>query len=457
MRFLQNIDERLRASQDIFDIIERLRVHSNVARLLSYLNKYNGYDDNEDVNYISLSDDINKFSFIPVKRRTTGFNYDPSSMPTRIGKLVNKIRSKVVKFLHKKAQVKAIINIATDNSTMLVDLDLDDFIHDYDFYKRSTMLFTFQKLKLKLINRINDPQRAPHVEKEVLIETEEPVQVKCIFRQITPAATALKESGFKSVIRFSSDELESIIYEKLGVSTTFDYRFKLQLEGDISIELNSNLNPKDSDIADFVTSVVAWIKSIRNPEGVEIKEVSGEDIRYWYNEINYKARIGELGNSCMASKYKQHFFDIYCMNKEAVSMLIMTTKDEEGEEKLVARALLWNLDNGNRYMDRCYSILDTDCKIMTNWAKDRGYYYDYHDHIYLGDKKLSWQEQSVLSVSLRFTTFDSYPYMDTFKHLDLDTKSLSIDWKTSSEKTFFLESTNGHYEVLRKDNDEDDW
>ena len=142
--------------------------------------------------------------------------------------------------------------------------------------------------------------------------------------------------------------------------------------------------------------------------------VSGEDVRKWYNEINYLERRGQLGNSCMRYHNCQDFLDIYVKNPEVCQLLILKSDDEN--DKITGRALIWKLTDGNYYMDRIYTINDSD-KLL------------FQDYTRVNKIQSSYDGNNILQfeVKLGDYTYEKYPYMDTFVVYNPTTKILKDD------------------------------
>ena len=105
--------------------------------------------------------------------------------------------------------------------------------------------------------------------------------------------------------------------------------------------------------------------------------ITGDDIAYWYNYSNYKERSGTLGSSCM-SNVEDYYFDIYTSNPDTCSLVIL--KSQEDDSKIVGRALLWTLTSGKKFMDRIYTIKDSDVQLFRDWAKENGWYSKYYNN-----------------------------------------------------------------------------
>lgn len=181
----------------------------------------------------------------------------------------------------------------------------------------------------------------------------------------------------------------------------------------------------DTDIEYFVNSYKSWFGS----NELKFKIVQGEEMKKWYDEENYSmVSKGSLWKSCMRYKERLKFLDLYTKNSN-IKLLILTSF-EDGGEKLRGRALLWENVILNDYyhiipgeikiMDRIYSILDSDTILFKNWAYQNGYIHKLEQnsksHTYFYDKnqilKLS------LKVPIEKTSFDYYPYLDTFPYFN---------------------------------------
>ena len=166
----------------------------------------------------------------------------------------------------------------------------------------------------------------------------------------------------------------------------------------------------DADIETFVNQYKA---AIDGDDLNNFELVSGEDIKKWYHENNYLESRGQLGNSCMRYNSCQSFLDIYVKSPEVCQLLIL--KSEDNKDKITGRALIWKLTNGSYYMDRIYTINDSD-KLL------------FHDFFEKWMIKNSYSvSDENLEVKLGDHTYSKYPYMDTFIVYNPTTKILSED------------------------------
>jgi hypothetical protein len=106
-------------------------------------------------------------------------------------------------------------------------------------------------------------------------------------------------------------------------------------------------------------------------------------------------------------------------------------KSTEDTDKIVGRALLWNLKDGRKYQDRIYTINDSDKILFSQWADNNGYQKYDSSHI-------------VKEVQLGNHDYEKYPYMDTFVCYNPSHKLLTSDedfWP--SQGYYKLRETNG--------------
>jgi hypothetical protein len=163
--------------------------------------------------------------------------------------------------------------------------------------------------------------------------------------------------------------------------------------------------------------------------------VNGEDIRKWYLSSNYEIVRGQLGNSCMRYTDCQTYFDIYVKNPEVCQLLIL--KSDDNKDKIKGRALVWKLTDGTYYMDRIYTINDSDRLLFLDYARLKKIQYSY-DSNKIGEN---------IEVQLgNHGYYNKYPYMDTFLAYSPSKNMLSDDdtlWPSSGY--YLLQETDGGY------------
>lgn len=190
-----------------------------------------------------------------------------------------------------------------------------------------------------------------------------------------------------------------------------------------------------SEIEKFVNTYKSRFDSLKSGES-RFEEVSGEIIKHWYSSDNYESVSGQLGNSCMRSPRYKNFFNIYTQNPEVCSLLIL--RSAENYDKICGRALVWKLSDGKTYMDRVYVIRDSDFQSYDDYAKKRGW---------LNEESMGYKDFSNMVVKLKHWKFEQYPYMDTFKCLNVNEGYLSADEdKWPSPGFWKLQDTSGGYD-----------
>lgn len=184
-------------------------------------------------------------------------------------------------------------------------------------------------------------------------------------------------------------------------------------------------NYKASDIEKFVNIYTAKVLFNRNIfEYFEI--VSGEDIKYWYNESNYHAKTGQLGSSCMRYQGCQDFFNIYIDNPEVCQLLIFK---DAGKEKINGRALLWTDIDGNKYMDRAYTSKDNYKNLFDKWAENNNY-----DKIY--------DTYAECRIKIKNKDYGEYPYMDSFIYFKFNDDREKLESPGDTDSPAYLHSVN---------------
>lgn len=170
----------------------------------------------------------------------------------------------------------------------------------------------------------------------------------------------------------------------------------------------------------------------------EIMIFSGKDIVKYYDESKYTKKAGTLGDSCMRHSRCAPFLEIYSENPDKVSLAVMM----QGT-KISTRALIWKLDDGRTFMDRVYYIDEKSKNVMIRWAQLQKFSYkanqnnDPSGNIITDGKSL----KDSIRVTLSKSDFSQYPYMDTFRYLNVDANLLS-----NTKGIRSLQSTGGGYE-----------
>jgi hypothetical protein len=195
----------------------------------------------------------------------------------------------------------------------------------------------------------------------------------------------------------------------------------------------------DKDLEEFVNLYKSTVDKM-NDVFQYFDVVKGGDIAHWYSYGNYEDRIGTLGSSCM-SNVDDYYFDIYVSNPDVCQLVILKSKDDDS--KIIGRALLWTLIDGKKFMDRIYTMRDSDVQIFRDYAKENGWFAKYHNNSTDSGSVItptgSQENLGKLTVNIRKGMYDGYPYLDTLKYFD---PSGTLSNKTGTN-TYLLESTDG--------------
>lgn len=210
-----------------------------------------------------------------------------------------------------------------------------------------------------------------------------------------------------------------------------------------------------NDLQSFTNTVI--LERTKDEEVFErFKIVEGDDINKYYLEKNYdkRARNGStLGGSCMRHESTNKYMNFYSENK-GVKLVILMSDNEEQEDKIMGRALLWDIEwidhekVDRKFMDRIYYIYESDMMLFKEYAKKNGWLYKNNQNMYSDEKIYDTLTNKTDYLSLITTsTFKPkgyYPYMDTMKYYYYDNDFLSNDDR-EGENHYFLESTSGNY------------
>ena len=203
-----------------------------------------------------------------------------------------------------------------------------------------------------------------------------------------------------------------------------------------------------------VEEFVNKFKSTLEQSGERFIEVSGEEIAEWYDYNNYKIMNGSLGSSCMARAEKRTF-ELYTSNPEVCRMLVLLEDD-----KLIGRSLIWKLDTftgqdneAEYFLDRQYTIKDSDVEKFRTYAIERGWAYKTHNnHHSLETVTFNGESKTTeMTIQLNIKKFNRFPYVDTFRRYDPRTGILYNDNENEDTKNigcYILDSTSGGYSEI---------
>jgi len=265
---------------------------------------------------------------------------------------------------------------------------------------------------------------------------------------ITPEDDTISFISDQKASKISNTDLSE--YSMKGRGTIKIGRFVRSLFNNPNIKANisnykDNYIATDKDIEAFVNFYKASQVTSKN----KFKLVSGEDIKYWYNEKHYFSDAGTLGSSCMRGSDVSKFFNIYVENPRVCKLLIYINENE----KLLGRALVWKLSESpceaEYFMDRIYVNRDSDVIRFVDYAEEKGWMYKY---IMSSDSEegflFKYNGKNIfgkITVKLREADFRYYPFVDTISYLDQKEKTLSNAAHEGGEENiiYSLDETSG--------------
>lgn len=169
--------------------------------------------------------------------------------------------------------------------------------------------------------------------------------------------------------------------------------------------------------------------------------VEGKDIAKWYNQDNYYACKGTLGNSCMRYDFCGSYFKLY----EDRAKMLITTKNGG----LTGRAIVWEMEDGIVLLDRIYTCFDYLENCFIEYAKEHKWWIrDDNSLLHTGDDQYWYSPDDDYSqcTSREFKItldkhYDYFPYVDSFRYYDENTNTIST--RSDFEYTASLDSTDG--------------
>ena len=219
-----------------------------------------------------------------------------------------------------------------------------------------------------------------------------------------------------------------------------------------AILTSAGISFTDKEIEEFVNSYKSAFDIMSNAL-LKFDLVKGEKISYWYNIDNYDNPRSTLGNSCMA-EVPSNYLDIYSMNSKC-SLLILYSDSGDiiggkyVSDKIKGRALVWNTEQGDVFMDRIYTNYDSDVDLFKSYAQKNGWWYrqTQQSGSDFSASNGSASKKPIYTVKLDESNFKNYPYIDTLYYLNNSSNLLSNS-PSEIDAIFELQSTDGsRYEI----------
>lgn len=183
----------------------------------------------------------------------------------------------------------------------------------------------------------------------------------------------------------------------------------------------------DADDSEIEQAVNEWKASFDTSTRFEI--VSGEKILDYYHHSMHSQRsiqLGSLENSCMRHDFCRKYLKFYAIH-DFIRMLAAL----DGDGKVAGRAILWDLPNGNTFMDRVYGgdaiivKFQNYAKEQKWWIKAQNNYCSKELFLTPDDNYTKVKYVDDITFNVDIDNFDWVPYMDTFKAICPKTGTIS--------------------------------
>ena len=197
----------------------------------------------------------------------------------------------------------------------------------------------------------------------------------------------------------------------------------------------------DTFSATMIEKFVNQYKSIRSGSNFKFELwgdiSSGYKVKKYFDNGN---RSNQLLNSCMNDE--SEFLSFY--DDCPVKLLVLL--DKEGF--IWGRALLWDIGEGKKLMDRIYTIRDSDILTFRQYARQNGYYFKSVNNSgskisYTKDGNSDWFR---IKIKINITVNSAntpYPYLDTLCYAQ---GSYLMNYEPDG-RYFVLTETDGSYEI----------
>jgi len=336
-----------------------------------------------------------------------------------------------------------------------------NFINDFEDFLLESLDTTFFIISEKLFDvliEINHPisielrQGESQLKKKVtLIDIAEDEYDKWNF------VNSVKANQYMKEVNMNLTKLQSLYITKNVIKDKFTSKAKIG-------RIINKIYPDKYSSAEIEKFVNEYKKFFTKDFDL-IKIVKGRNINKWYDQVNYnreETTSSELQGSCMASSSKNKFMDLYSMNPDNISMVVLFSDSDK--TKIDARALLWKPDtidgkentNGDLFMDRVYFNKQAHKTTLHKYAENNKWFYKpNNDSSYMAGiynphtKKVN---NVIFQIKdIKIPNHHQVPYADTFVVFDPETNILSNNEKERKDvngikKLGYLTSTSGSFD-----------
>lgn len=324
-------------------------------------------------------------------------------------------------------------------------------IFSYDnFLLNESVLYYSPKVR-DLLKKIDDPIAQDLISLET---TDLPIDVTFVdidsnregyltFTTMKSANKYLEPNSFDKIMNTTSSKFATTLSDRIWNDKEAPFiksRNPIKLGKFVNNLLPNKYGEKDRE------SFVNKFKAKLDASGEKFILVDGDDINFYYDERNYKKeKGGSLNSSCM--KDETGIFDLYVSNPEVCRLLVLLE-----DELVIGRALIWKLDYitddyTDYFMDRQYTIKDSDVEKFREYATKEGWAYkDENRHSSFQGIVFEGEVHSVtMEVSVKRKNYDYFPYMDTFRSFEHNDCTLINANMVDDPDYYLLDGVSGEY------------
>lgn len=247
---------------------------------------------------------------------------------------------------------------------------------------------------------------------------------------------------------YNTDEL----YNKIKNAKIEKNIFEIKIGRFIRKIFNNKFSDKQID--DFVQE---W-KAIFSETDLQFKILGNDYIPWAYSSINY-TQLGQYNSSLMSSCMNDvsfiNFYKEVCSKNVKIIVLINKIDDNDIKKNhIFGRALLWELSNGEKFMDRIYHVFPENHVQFENYAKENYFIYQKNGYIEKGNNIVDTKIFVELNKDFDFIDYfmkyvDSgqkdFPYLDTLCYAQ---KNILSKERPESGRYLILNSTMGSAEIF---------
>lgn len=237
-------------------------------------------------------------------------------------------------------------------------------------------------------------------------------------------SSQLKSTCFDQNTKKINNETTNALYDALSDAEAGE-EAGFNLLNDISFKSNSislskvlmsvlsGINTRDLiEMSDFLKSEIIAKKGAEK-DAKNIMELKGDLITFFYNSKNYRhCSEGTLGNSCMRGDGATEKIKFYANNPSHVSLLVYIE-----DKKLLARSILWEGVDGNKYTDRIYCSSSNYGAKLAAYCKSRNIKtVHYSTSCEYG---IPQSEECYVKLDSFEIKGSEYPYLDSMHYVDI--------------------------------------